>query len=58
MPTSVPLWLKRALTCWMYERNPAVSQWGTPLEKTCEVPYWTAPMTLRQTPLAMRLQLR
>src|SRR5262245_42745294 len=58
MTPSVPVRPKRAITCWMYGRNPSVSKWGTTLEKTWEVPYWTAPMTLSTTPLVTRLPER
>ena len=39
-------------------KREAASKWGTIVEKTLEVPYWTAPMTLRNTPLVIRLQER
>ena len=56
--TSLPVGRKVAITWWIYWRNSWASKCGTSLEKTFEVPYWTAPMTLSSTPLVIRLHER
>ena len=56
--TAVPGGAKVAILGWLECRHPSAANCGTSLEKTVEVPSWTAPMLRSKTPLGLRLQER